>query len=288
MSSQEAKTEDSENVSEMKKEPQPSDENDGGDDDNEIGLDEDEEDAEQDAPTEETTNERATMDQAQEMSTQQPDAEEQPSTSKPNSMKERLRLLKQKMNQARQLNRQAVQEEGQKGHSAFNNRDSTKKKTAKADPLTQQAASQALYDARQSMEKETLNQYSVNDYHNPEGQFRNYQRNLRSVSSSQSGQQNDAASSTAVFDPTAQHHSTLDASAAERDGAHRLAQEMHRRIEKKQKKDLKRKQKEMAAESEGDVSYINQRNKRFNQKINRTYDEATAEIRQNLERGTAL
>lgn len=37
-----------------------------------------------------------------------------------------------------------------------------------------------------------------------------------------------------------------------------------------------------------DVGYINQRNKRFNEKISRNYDEHTAEIRQSLERGTAL
>ena len=36
------------------------------------------------------------------------------------------------------------------------------------------------------------------------------------------------------------------------------------------------------------VGYINQRNKRFNEKISRSYDEETAKIRQNLERGTAL
>ena len=44
-----------------------------------------------------------------------------------------------------------------------------------------------------------------------------------------------------------------------------------------------------AIEFEGeDISYINKRNKRFNEKINRNYDKHTAEIRQNLERGTAL
>jgi pre-mRNA-splicing factor SYF2 len=36
------------------------------------------------------------------------------------------------------------------------------------------------------------------------------------------------------------------------------------------------------------VGYINQRNKRFNEKISRSYDKETAKIRQNLERGTAL
>jgi pre-mRNA-splicing factor SYF2 len=71
--------------------------------------------------------------------------------------------------------------------------------------------------------------------------------------------------------------------AQERDGARRLANEMKRRIAKKEKS--KRKRDDFDAT---DVSYINQRNKRFNEKISRNYDQATAEIRQNLERGTAL
>ena len=69
----------------------------------------------------------------------------------------------------------------------------------------------------------------------------------------------------------------------EREGARRLANDMHRRIEKA--KSRKRNKLEF---DETDVSYINQRNKRFNQKISRNYDQATAEIKQNLERGTAL
>ena len=68
----------------------------------------------------------------------------------------------------------------------------------------------------------------------------------------------------------------------EREGARRLANELHRRIEKSKKK------RNRLEFDETDVTYINQRNKRFNQKISRNYDQATAEIKQNLERGTAL
>lgn len=71
--------------------------------------------------------------------------------------------------------------------------------------------------------------------------------------------------------------------AKERQGARRLANELQRRNEKKNKN--KRKKDEFDAM---DVGYINQRNKRFNEKISRNYDQHTAEIRQNLERGTAL
>jgi hypothetical protein len=62
-----------------------------------------------------------------------------------------------------------------------------------------------------------------------------------------------------------------------------LADERKRRIEKKEKN--KRKQNDFDATG---VGYINQRNKRFNEKISHSYDEETAKIRQNLERDTAL
>ena len=70
--------------------------------------------------------------------------------------------------------------------------------------------------------------------------------------------------------------------AREREGARNLANEMKRRIEKQKSK------RDRVEFEQEDVSYINQRNKRFNQKLSRTFDKHTAEIRQNLERGTAL
>ena len=37
-----------------------------------------------------------------------------------------------------------------------------------------------------------------------------------------------------------------------------------------------------------DVDYINDRNRKFNEKISKSYDKYTVEIKQNLERGTAI
>ncbi|KZW02099.1 mRNA splicing factor SYF2 [Exidia glandulosa HHB12029] len=53
--------------------------------------------------------------------------------------------------------------------------------------------------------------------------------------------------------------------------------------EKRQKYSRKR-----ANEDEGDVTYINERNRVFNKKIARYYDKYTEEIRASFERGTAL
>ena len=43
-----------------------------------------------------------------------------------------------------------------------------------------------------------------------------------------------------------------------------------------------------AFDPDADVDYINERNKRYNELLERYYGEYTAETKQNLERGTAL
>lgn len=55
------------------------------------------------------------------------------------------------------------------------------------------------------------------------------------------------------------------------------------RIEKRSKYSRKR-----TASEDADVDYINDKNMKFNKKIARFYDKYTAEIKQNLERGTAV
>ena len=125
-------------------------------------------------------------------------------------------------------------------------------------------------------EKAKANRFEMHDYHNPEGQHRVYERNLKSLSRIDT----EAAASADTYNPL------MDTSvdeAKERNGARLLAHEMKRRMDKAAKKKRERMDFE-----ETDVSYINKRNKKFNEKINRTYDKHTAEIRQNLERGTAL
>jgi pre-mRNA-splicing factor SYF2 len=39
---------------------------------------------------------------------------------------------------------------------------------------------------------------------------------------------------------------------------------------------------------EADIDYINERNMKFNKKLERFYGQYTSEIKQNLERGTAI
>ena len=68
-----------------------------------------------------------------------------------------------------------------------------------------------------------------------------------------------------------------------KDGLERMAAEMEERG-KKAKAFSRRRQ----HQSDSNVDYINDRNAHFNKKIARSFDKYTVEIRQNLERGTAL
>lgn len=214
-------------------------------------------------------------------------------------MKARMRLLKMKSNQARQLNKQEVMLEGErlgskegmakerKRLAILDKKQREKEWEAQNTKAIQVAAeygvagkfmvqqgSESIRKATRKAERAMTNQFSIQDYHNPEGQHRNYQRDLSSLPKLQDY----AGDVTATYNPIM---GAADSN-QQAQGAKQLALELKRRHGKQAKK-------REAQEFEGsDVSYINQRNKRFNQKISRNYDESTAEIKQNLERGTAL
>jgi len=232
------------------------------------------------------------------------DEEEEQPRNKKEALRQRMRKLKMKMNQARQLNKQEVLREGERLGSVegaakarkrqqiqdkkvkeaeWKNRNRKALKVAAASGLDGkhlvEQADSSISRAMKKEERAVSSQFSMKDYHNPDGMHRNYERNLKNINRAAGGTlQDDSTSSTETFDPI------LDTSdeARERDGARNLAIEMKRRIEmQKSKRDR--------LEFEGeDVTWINQRNKKFNQKISRNFDKHTAEIRQNLERGTAL
>jgi cyclophilin family peptidyl-prolyl cis-trans isomerase len=267
-------------------------------DDNEIDLEEEE--VEDDEKKLEPNP--AAGDNEVELPDEEEELEEEPPKTKAEALRQRMRKLKMKINQVKQLNKQEVLKEGERLGSvegaakARKRQQMLDKKAQEAEwkarnsqalekaaavgldgkYLTEQADS-SIRKAMRKEEKAAANQFDINDYYNPEGMHRNYQRNLKSLPHA-AGPLQDNADATQTFDPI------MNASdeKREREGARNLANEMKRRIEKQ-------KSKRNRVEFEGeDVTYINQRNKRFNQKISRNYDKHTAEIRQNLERGTAL
>ena len=58
---------------------------------------------------------------------------------------------------------------------------------------------------------------------------------------------------------------------------------LNHRIEKRSKFSRRR-----THDEEADIDYINDRNAKFNKKLERFYGQYTTEIKQNLERGTAV
>lgn len=287
------------------------------DDEDEIDLDDDN-DNNNNSDNQDSTKQDAKENSDKEVNDKQDETITTTSTKKSN-LQDRLRKLKLKMNQSRQLNRKEVLSEGERIGSrdaeqyyrkSIHKQDKARKEqewdeihsksatailpvhaTQRERKMMMQSGTDSLYQAQKKADRAEKNVFSTNDYYNPEGQFRNYERSLKSVThsstshSSSSSKRNvvpmSSASSGAGYDLDSKQHQ--EEQKRERDGARRLADEMKRRATKTEK----RKQKQMDFEAE-DVSYINQRNKKFNEKINRTYDKHTAEIKQNLERGTAL
>eukprot|EP00980_Cylindrotheca_fusiformis_P006264 scaffold1340_cov122-Cylindrotheca_fusiformis.AAC.7 len=291
-------------------------------DENEIDLENQPDDGKKELPEEANPVE----DDEEEIALPEEEDEEPPKT-KAEALKRRMRQLKLKMNQARQLNKQEVMREGERlgsveGATKARKRQMMKDKKLKeaewkaknakalevaaahgvdGKHLVEQAdtsiVSIAVWwtffasittitsffistqkNAYKKEAKAKANRFEMQDYYNSEGQHRNYERNLKSL--------NRAAAPIEPSQDTAEiFNPILGASdeKREREGARNLANEMKRRIEKQAKKKRDRMEFE-----ETDVSYINNRNKRFNQKISRNFDKHTAEIRQNLERGTAL
>ena len=238
--------------------------------------------------------------------------------SKKAALQKRLAALRTKMNQSRTLNRREVHAEATRmgtdeasmqDRKRQNKQDRNAKQKeyetyvvgklhdaggdsatdSKAEKKKVASLSQPAFDSIRQMnakaDKKERSQYGPDDYYNPEGQYSNYERNLNSVRHVAS-RRGEAPASLDSYDPTLKSYpnksASIQSSMSERDGAKRLATEMKRRAEKRANK------KQKLEFDAVDVTSINERNKRFNQKIGRNFDKHTAEIRQNLERGTAI
>lgn len=67
------------------------------------------------------------------------------------------------------------------------------------------------------------------------------------------------------------------------DAINKMVKDLEAQIERRKKFSRRR-----TYDDDADVDFINERNSKFNKKLDRYYSEYTAEIKQNLERGTAL
>jgi len=66
-------------------------------------------------------------------------------------------------------------------------------------------------------------------------------------------------------------------------GIDKMVEDLHKQIEKREKFSRRR-----MHNPDADIDYINERNAKFNKKLERFYGQYTTEIKQNLERGTAV
>lgn len=83
--------------------------------------------------------------------------------------------------------------------------------------------------------------------------------------------------------PSAETVPSLATDVVSKEGVDRMVNDLEKQIEKREKFSRRR-----AFHDEADINYINERNMRFNKKAERFYGKYTAEIKQNLERGTAV
>lgn len=231
-------------------------------------------------------------------------------------LEDRLMKLRMKMNQSKVLNRKEVLAEGSrmlgdpsqkkeerrlfqlekkrrdqnwlqshsKAAAQLNlSKDDKNQSSIKTKHMVQMASKNiAQQNVKMAKAKVNALMSSSNDLFNSEQQHMNYQRNIKSLPNYETKDQH----AHETFDLLSSvEHDVAGANATNSVGARRLADEMKRRIDMANRK---RKQKQSLEFESTDINYINKRNKGFNEKIARNYDKHTAEIRQNLERGTAL
>ncbi|KAK3553926.1 hypothetical protein QTP70_015282, partial [Hemibagrus guttatus] len=115
-----------------------------------------------------------------------------------------------------------------------------------------------------------------------EAQLRQYHRLTKQIKPDMEGYERQREEYGEDFHPTSNSliHGTHVPS---RDAIDRMQEDIDKQIEKRSKFSRRR-----AYNDDADIDYINERNAKFNKKAERFYGKYTAEIKQNLERGTAV
>ncbi|KAK7139787.1 hypothetical protein R3I94_012433 [Phoxinus phoxinus] len=115
-----------------------------------------------------------------------------------------------------------------------------------------------------------------------EAQLRQYQRLTRQIKPDMDNYERQREECGEDFHPTSNSliHGTHVPS---KESIDRMVVDVEKQIEKRSKYSRRR-----AYNDDADIDYINERNAKFNKKAERFYGKYTAEIKQNLERGTAV
>jgi len=214
-------------------------------------------------------------------------------------MQKKLFDLKMKMNKARKDNQSHVIEEDRRkkeGSQADYNReqkvyDEEKKKERKeieekgGDPELQKILNTTATEAEWRDKKRKKKSESFGwDQYNPESHFNAYKKRIGDVKFDPKNyrEQRDNVDEDEFYrdSNSLTHGQTPDIPAAR---VNAMVEELEKSIEKRKTFSRRR-----LHYDEAYVDYISDRNKVFNKKIGRAYDKYTSEIKNNLERGTAI
>lgn len=213
-----------------------------------------------------------------------------------NALNDRLFAIRMKINQSRKQNRDDVTEEFERvsrkrpsegdgdGDDAPDRAGHRRSKGARTKPdraeaLLNTTAQEAQRAAEKRQRKEEVAAtYGLSAFAS-DASYRAYEKRVEKIGA--------AASASAASQEVSLADNPLDYgsvnSSVSPEALERLRSDVLER-ERARKKFSKRR----LGENSGDVDFINEKNRQFNKKLRNAFDKYTVEIRQNLERGTAL
>eukprot|EP01033_Poteriospumella_lacustris_P015328 gene15328-10962_t len=213
---------------------------------------------------------------------------------KASSLNDRLFAIRMKINQSRKQNRDDVTEEFERvsrkrssegdGDEAPDRPGHKRNKGARTKPGSSEAllnttAQEALRAAEKRQQKEEVAaSYGLSAF-TSDASYRAYEKRVEKISASAPAS---SASQEVSLAENPLDYGSVNSSVSP-EALERLRSDVLER-ENARKKFSKRR----LGENSGDVDFINEKNRQFNKKLRGAFDKYTVEIRQNLERGTAL
>lgn len=212
-------------------------------------------------------------------------------------LQNRLFQLRMKINQGRKANKAEVEEEykrlsskkfkkkgGDNEDEEGSSNDKGKNKKKEEKDILNQTAQEAEWEAEQKRKKQDIaHTYGYNAFASDRS-YRAYEKRVnklaeQNIKTQQKTAQEQAVTTALTMNPF--DYGKINAGTTP-EALERLKQDVLNQHEKREKFHKKR------ASDTADVDYINDKNARFNKKLKNAFDKYTLEIRQNLERGTAV
>ena len=228
-------------------------------------------------------------------SSTEPEADTSSSSLPPTAASAKLAALKARLSDARKQNHKAVVAEdrrdkmGEAGLKAERNAKAYQKKqeeaAASGGPKTEaeqqlDTTAEQAADKRHKQDKKGKRANETGwDVFNNEAQYRNYKKQTRRAATDGRAATGEALVDEGDPDPLAYGQ----APPVPKERVQALVEDMHEAAIRRANWSRRR-----TFNEDSDVTYINKRNEVYNKKIQRAFDPYTAEIKANLERGTAL